>query len=385
MIAPAPLSSEPATSLAIDIEHRVGHFTLAAKVSTGPGVTALFGRSGSGKTTLVNLIAGLIRPQRGRIVLGGRVVFDSAAGIDLPPRRRQIGYVFQDARLFPHLSVRHNLLYGRWFTPANRRYAHVDAVVELLGLGALLERRPLHLSGGEKQRVAIGRALLASPRIVLMDEPLAALDSARKAEILPYIERLRDELALPIIYVSHAIDEVARLADWLVLLDAGRIAAAGRVDEMMSRIDLRPLTGRYEAGALIETRVGETDGRYDLTTLTFAGGTLRVPRLTQPQGSLVRVRIRARDMAIALTLPQDISIQNAVAARVVEIGTEPGPIVEVALEAGGIRLVARITRLSADLLRLAPGTPVWALIKSVALDRHTLSPSPGGSQAELEL
>jgi len=372
-----PTTSEEPASLEIDIEHRVGGFDLAAKVATGPGITALFGRSGSGKTTLVNLIAGLIRPQRGRIALGGRVLFDHTAGIDLPPHRRQVGYVFQDGRLFPHLSVRHNLLYGRWFTPAGRRYASFAAIVDLLGLGPLLDRRPLHLSGGEKQRVAIGRALLASPRIVLMDEPLAALDGARKAEILPYIERLRDELALPIIYVSHAIDEVARLADWLVLMNDGRVAASGQVGEVLSRLDLRPLTGRYEAGAVIETRVGETDTAYELTTLSFAGGELRVPRLALAPGSLVRVRIRARDVAIALARPQGISIQNMVAARIIELSAEQGPIIEIALDAGGTRLLARVTRLSADLLRLAPGVPVWALIKSVALDRHMLSQAPG--------
>jgi molybdate transport system ATP-binding protein len=215
-----------------------------------------------------------------------------------------------------------------------------------------------------------------------MDEPLAALDAGRKAEILPYLERLRDELGLPIIYVSHAIDEVTRLADWLVLLNDGKLAASGPVDEVMGRLDLQPLTGRYEAGAVLQMRVGATDPVYDLTTLGFAGGSLRVPRLALAPGMSVRVRIRARDVAIALQPPEGISIQNSVAARVVEISPEAGPIVELLLDAGGTRLRARITRLSVETLGLTPGKPVWALIKSVALDRHTLTATPGTLEIE---
>jgi len=211
----------------VDISHRLGDFAIEARFDSAGRLTALFGPSGSGKTTLINMIAGLIRPGKGRIEVEGRVLVDTDAGIFMPKHRRRIGMVFQDARLFPHMSVAGNLRYGRWFTPPSERYAEMDAVVELLGIGPLLGRRPARLSGGEKQRVAIGRALLASPKLLLMDEPLASLDEARKAEILPYIERLRDEAGVPIVYVSHAIAEVARLATTLVVLSDGRIAAVG--------------------------------------------------------------------------------------------------------------------------------------------------------------
>jgi molybdate transport system ATP-binding protein len=213
--------------LAIDLEHRVGAFDMHVEFRTDARITALFGRSGAGKTSLVNMIAGLATPHRGRIDIDGNVLFDSAAGIDVPVHARRIGYVFQEARLFPHYSVRRNLLYGHDRVPASERYVELDHVVDLLGLRSLLERRPGDLSGGEKQRVAIGRALLASPRILLLDEPLASLDSQRKNEVLGYIERMRDDVHIPMIYVSHAVDEVVRIADWVVLLSAGAVAAAG--------------------------------------------------------------------------------------------------------------------------------------------------------------
>jgi molybdate transport system ATP-binding protein len=211
-------------ALEVDVEHRLGAFRLAVAFIAQDGVTALFGPSGSGKTTLVNIIAGLIRPERGRVAVGGTVLVDCAAGTWLPPHRRRIGYVFQDGRLFPHLTVRRNLLYGRLFTPRLERAASLEQVVELLGIGDLLQRRPASLSGGEKQRVAIGRALLADPRLLLMDEPLAGLDEARREEILPYLERLRDRARLPIVYVSHVAAEVERLASTVVRLEAGRLA-----------------------------------------------------------------------------------------------------------------------------------------------------------------
>jgi molybdate transport system ATP-binding protein len=211
-------------ALEVDVEHRQGDFRLAVAFAAPDGVTALFGPSGSGKTTLVNIIAGLIRPERGRVAVGGTVLVDRGRGVWLPPHRRRIGYVFQDGRLFPHLTVRQNLLYGRLFTPRAERAAGLDAVIELLGIGGLLQRRPASLSGGEKQRVAIGRALLADPRLLLMDEPLAGLDEARREEILPYLERLRDGARLPIVYVSHVAAEVERLASLVVRLEAGRLA-----------------------------------------------------------------------------------------------------------------------------------------------------------------
>ncbi|MBN9270571.1 MAG: molybdenum ABC transporter ATP-binding protein, partial [Mesorhizobium sp.] len=242
-------------SLLVDIAHRQGSFGIEARFESAGRLTALFGPSGSGKTTLINMIAGLVRPRTGRIVVDGRVLVDSEAGIFVPRHKRRIGMVFQDARLFPHMSVASNLRYGRWFTPAAERYADMKAVVELLGIGQLLDRRPAKLSGGEKQRVAIGRALLASPKLLLMDEPLASLDEARKAEIMPYIERLRDETKIPIVYVSHSIAEVARLASDVVMLAQGKVAAFGPTTEIMRRLDLLPAEERGEGGAVLDMKV----------------------------------------------------------------------------------------------------------------------------------
>ncbi len=223
-------------TLAVDVEKRLDAFTVAANFASAGRLTALFGRSGSGKTTIINLIAGLSRPDRGRIVVDDAVLFDDRAGIDVPAHRRRLGYVFQEGRLFPHLTVEANLLYGRKRTPERDRLGSLAGIVDLLGIGELLARRPASLSGGEKQRVAIGRALLASPRLLLMDEPLASLDDARKADILPYIERLRDEMKLPIVYVSHSVEEVARLADTVVVLSQGKVAATGPVGEIFARL-----------------------------------------------------------------------------------------------------------------------------------------------------
>ncbi|MGH6960430.1 MAG: molybdenum ABC transporter ATP-binding protein, partial [Dongiaceae bacterium] len=238
--------------LEVDAAHQLGDFRLDVRMSAPThGIVALFGKSGSGKTSLVNMLAGLMRPTRGRIALNGAVLFDSAAGIDLPPERRRLGYVFQEGRLFPHLDVRRNLLYGWHRAPAGERAVGLERIVELLGIGHLLHRRPTQLSGGEKQRVAIGRALLANPRLLLMDEPLASLDGPRKAEVLPFIERLRDELRLPVVYVSHDMAEIVRLADSVAVMSEGRVAAVGPIEDIMGRLDLRPLTGRYEAGAVL--------------------------------------------------------------------------------------------------------------------------------------
>src|SRR3546814_641157 len=301
------------------------------------------------------MLAGLLRPTRGRIVLRGQTLFDSQRGIDLPPERRRLGYVFQEGRLFPHLSVRHNLLYGYRRAPAAERSIGLDRVVGLLGLESLLKRRPGTLSGGEKQRVALGRALLANPRLLLMDEPLAALDQPRKEEILPFIEHLKAELDLPVVYVSHAMQEILRLADTLVLMSNGRIEAVGPLEALTSRLDLRPLTGRYEAGAVLSTTVAGQDKMFGLTELRFAGGRLRVPHLGLPLGQALRVRIRARDVSIALTPPADISILNIIPCIVKEIGEEKGPQVDLQLDAGGAPIWARITARSCDALNLKPG------------------------------
>jgi molybdate transport system ATP-binding protein len=357
----------------VEVEKRLGDFQLAARFTApSAGITALFGRSGAGKTTIVNMLGGLVRPDRGSIVIGGETLFSSARRIDLPPERRRLGYVFQEGRLFPHYSVRGNLTYG-----ARRSAAHpsvgFDAVVTLLGLASLLDRRPGDLSGGEKQRVAVGRALLAAPRLLLMDEPLASLDQPRKAEIMPFIERLRDELRIPIIYVSHAMPEVVRLADTLVLLSEGRVAAVGPVEELTSRLDLRPLTGRYEAGAVIRATVAGHDVTFGLSELAFPGGRLRVSHVALPLGTPVRLRIRARDVALATVRPSGISIRNIFAARIAEIAPDRGPVVDIKLDIGTpqqpVALWARVTKRAVQELGLAVGREVFALLKTVALDR----------------
>ena len=359
----------------IAIEKRLGAFSLDARFAApDSGITALFGRSGAGKTSLVNALAGLIRPDRGRIAVAGVPLFDSERGIDVPPEKRRLGYVFQEGRLFPHYSVRGNLLYGRK-RAGDTDGPSFDTIVALLGIADLLERRPADLSGGEKQRVAIGRALLASPRLLLMDEPLASLDAARKAEILPFIERLRDELKLPVFYVSHEMDEIIRLADLLVLVDQGKIAAMGEVEDLTSRLDLWPLTGRYEAGAVIRTTLRGHDTSYGLSELAFPGGRLRVTRLELPLGTPLRVRIRARDVVIATERPTHLSIRNAFAGTIVEIQADRGPQVDLKLDIGTserpVMLLARITLRAFQELQLAPGKQIFALVKTVSFDRHS--------------
>jgi molybdate transport system ATP-binding protein len=358
--------------LEVDVSHRLGSFNLDVRFDSAEGLTALFGRSGAGKTSVVNIIGGLIRPDRGRVVVDGRVLCDTQRRIFVPAHRRRIGYVFQEGRLFPHLTVRQNLLYGRWFTPAAQRHERLDDVVDLLGIGHLLGRRPALLSGGEKQRVAIGRALLASPRLLLMDEPLASLDDARKDEILPYIERLRDEIKLPIVYVSHAITEVTRLASTLVVLSGGRVAAAGLLTDIMGRPDLFPLAGRYEAGSVLEAKVAEHDAAFDLTVLSCAAGRLRVPRVDLATGSEIRLRIRARDIIVAVQQPQGLSALNVLPGRLAEIGPLEGPIVEVRIDLNGQFVTARITRKTVHDLQLAPGREVFVVIKTIALDHRSL-------------
>jgi len=367
--------------LEMDVAGRFGDFSIEAKLTCETtGVIALFGRSGAGKTSLINMLAGLARPRRGRIAVNGNVLFDSARGIDLPPEARRLGYVFQEGRLFPHMSVRKNLSYGYSRAPAPRPGIEFDRVVELLGLEHLLARRPGDLSGGEKQRVALGRALLANPRLLLMDEPLAALDQPRKEEVLPFIELLRDNLGIPIVYVSHSMTEIVRLADTLVLMSNGRVEAVGGVEDLTSRLDLRPLTGRYEAGAVIRARIERHDEVFDLTELRFAGGILRVPNVEAEIGTEIRLRIRARDVALASERPQGLSILNILPCRVEAIGAEEGPQVDLRLDAGGAALWARITRCSVAKLSLAPGTPVFALIKAVAIDRTSLGRNSGSGR-----
>ena len=361
-------------SLTVDVRHRLGSFTLEAAFASDGGITAVFGASGCGKTTLVNVIAGLIRPDVARIRIGGTVLVDTEQGIDLPPHRRRIGYVFQEARLFPHLTVAGNLAYGEWFTPASERYARQAQILDLLGIGHLLQRRPRDLSGGEKQRVAIGRALLASPKLLLMDEPLASLDAARKAEIMPYLERLRDEVKIPIVYVSHSVAEVMRLASDVAVLSQGRLAAFGPAAEIAQRLDLVPDEEREEGGVIIDMQVAAHDAGFDLTRLSSGAGDIYVPGRVGPEGTPARVRIRARDVMLALEEPRNISALNILRGTVAEISPAGASSVNVRLDCGGAAVVARITRHSASALGLAPGTPAFAVVKAVSVSGPAAEP-----------
>ncbi|OHV75554.1 molybdenum ABC transporter ATP-binding protein [Ensifer sp. LCM 4579] len=355
-------------SLEVEARHRIGNFRIDAAFRSNGGVTALFGRSGSGKTTLVNIIAGLLRPDGGRIILDGDVIADSARNIFTPVHRRRFGYVFQEARLFPHLTVRSNLVYGRWLAGAGKSASEFTKVVEMLGVGHLLDRSPSTLSGGERQRVALGRALLAAPRLLLMDEPLAALDEARKAEILPYLERLRDETRIPIVYVSHSVAEVARLAERVVVIDDGRVQASGEAAVILSRPTDTPAMARREAGALIEGLVELHDEAHKLTLVRAGECLLRVPHVAAAPGHRLRLYIAARDVMLATTRPQGISALNVLPGTIVGLSPAHEGSLDVRLDCGGNTLVARITTLSREALGLRPGTPVHAIIKTVALD-----------------
>jgi molybdate transport system ATP-binding protein len=363
-------------SLEVDIDHQREQFHLQVKFTSEPGLTALFGRSGSGKTTLVDIVSGLIRPRRGRIAIDGQVLVDTERGVFVPKHRRRVGYVFQEGRLFPHLSVRQNLLFGRWFVARNAgskdgAAGDLGTVVDLLGIGPLLERRPQSLSGGEKQRVAIGRALLAHPRLLLMDEPLSSLDDARRAEIMPYIERLRDEAGVPIVYVSHSVPEVARLATTVVVLADGHVAATGPVLDILGRIDVFPLTEAGEGGGVLDTHIARHDDVYHLTVLASPAGELQVPRLAAAPGTAVRAHIRARDVMLSLQPPEGISALNVLAGRIVEIVAANNAVADVRLDCNGAALIARLTAKSVERLQLTPGRPVYAVIKSVSFASPT--------------
>ena len=354
-------------SLEVDIQHTRGAFRLAARFTAEPGVTALFGHSGAGKSTLVDIVAGLIKPDRGRIAVDGQVLVDTERGVFVPKHRRRVGYVFQDSRLFPHLSVQQNLVYGRWFARGDRQQdgaaaGNFDSVVELLGIGALLDRRPDSLSGGEKQRVAIGRALLARPRLLLMDEPLASLDEARRAEILPYVERLRDHAGVPILYVSHSVAEVARLATTVVILSEGKVTAVGPV------LDILPLADSGDGGSVLDATVARHDEPFQLTVLDTIAGELQVPRLSAPVGASVRAYIRARDGMLSLHQPQEISALNVLSGKVAAIAAK-GAQADIRLDCNGAIVMARLTAKSVERLALAPGRPVHAVIKSVSFER----------------
>lgn len=366
--------AEPSQQLHARFLLRQAAFTLDVDLRLpGRGVTALFGQSGSGKTTCLRCLAGLAAPQEGYLSVNGEVWLDTQRRTDVPTHRRALGYVFQEASLFAHLTVRDNLRYGqKRVAPADRKVA-LDHAAALLGIDHLLDRMPGGLSGGERQRVGMARALLTSPRILLMDEPLAALDNARKQEILPYLERLHEELDIPIVYVSHAPEEVARLADHLVLLEQGKVLASGPIGQTLARLDL-PSALADDASVVIEGEVASYDPAYRLLTVSVPGRapsgavTLRVVHEPLPVGRRMRLVVRARDVSLTLTPPQDSSILNVLPVRVEDMveTAEPAQIM-VRLDAGGTPLLARITRYSRDQLALVPGSHAWAQVKSVSL------------------
>jgi molybdate transport system ATP-binding protein len=358
-------------TFSVSISHRQGAFALEAEFESNGRLTALFGASGSGKTTLVNIIGGLVRPNSGRVETDGRVLVDTKRRLFVPPHRRDIGYVFQDARLFPHLSVRQNLKYGRFFTPQAERYAEFDAVVDMLGIAHLLERRPAMLSGGEKQRVAIGRALIASPKLILMDEPLASLDDARKAEILPYIERLRDHMRIPIVYVSHSLAEVSRLATDVVHLAGGRVLKAGTASEVLTAVGWQPKPDDAMAGggtfSLVEMEVVGDEPSHGLSVLRSSAGEWRLSAASLAKGARVRARIDADDVIVATERPRGISALNIIDMQIDAIADAGGGRLMLELRSGSDRLLAGVTRRSAEILDLRVGGQVFAIVKSVAI------------------
>ena len=356
--------------LRVSLTKRRGEFTLsAAFAAPTPGVIALCGRSGSGKTTLIEMLAGLLPPDAGEVQLAGTTLTDTRRGIAVAPERRRIGYVFQDARLFPHMTVAGNLRYGQKRAGAAPHFIRFEEVVELLGLGALCGRRPHQLSGGERQRVALGRALLAQPQLLLLDEPLASLDVARREEVLPYLERLRDWLAIPMVYVSHQFDEVLRLATWLVLLEAGQVLADGPVGELSVRPELRSVLAPDLVGSVVDGLVTRVDAA-GTVELAVGAGKLQASLRDAPAGTRVRVQLLARDIILATQPIQGLSVRNALLGTVVDVTPDDPGSVLVKVDVGGPLVLARISTEALEALRLRPGDAVWALVKAVSTRGH---------------
>src|SRR5665648_31407 len=365
--------------ISVDVALKLGAFDLDVAFENEAGITALFGRSGAGKSMTINLIAGLACPDRGTIVLGGRTLVDTDTGAFVPPHLRRVGLVFQDARLFPHLTVRQNLVFGRWFVAKSARRVTFDPVVETLGIAHLLDRKPALLSGGEKQRTAIGRALLASPELLLMDEPLASLDTERKLEILPLIESLRDGFGIPIVYVSHAVDEVARLASRVVVLDGGRVAASGAVEDALGPALKGAGISRFARSSVVTGTLTAIDADYGLTEITHPAGKIWLVGHAGAEGGEMRVVIKSTDITLSRAtaqdfIKQDLSIRNALAGTVAGIETDEGPFAGVSITLDGHgHLFALATRKAIDELKIGPGDRVFALIKTVALDERAVA------------
>jgi molybdate transport system ATP-binding protein len=331
-----------------------------------PGVVALFGPSGCGKSTTVNIIAGLVQADSGRVMLDDGVLLDTQRHIDIAAEQRRIGYVFQDARLFPHLKVAANLQYGEK-RAAGRRYVSFDDVVELLDLESLLHRRTHQLSGGERQRVAIGRALLSQPQLLLLDEPLASLDRERSEEVLPYLETLRDQLAIPMVYVSHQFDEVLRLATHIVLLQSGTVAAQGSIGEISLDRRLRSLIGADAVGAIIDGVVQGDDAESGMTRVRVGSGELKVPAAGLAPGTAMRIQLLARDIIVSTQLPEHLSVRNNLKGIITSVADDEAHSDLVSIDIGGTEIMARVTKAATRELKLAPGLPAWALVKSVSL------------------
>jgi molybdate transport system ATP-binding protein len=361
-----------------------GEFNLRVSFAAPtPGLVALFGRSGCGKSTTVNLLAGLLRPDSGLVQVNGETLFDSARGVNVAAERRRIGYVFQDARLFPHLSVLTNLRYGAKRVPKHATMPIAfDEVIDLLGLAPLLARRPHQLSGGERQRVAIGRALLSQPRLLLLDEPLAALDLARREELLPYLERLRDRLSIPIVYVSHQFDEVLRLATHVVLLDAGTVTAEGDPATISRRAELRAIVGPEALGAVMEGEVESTDEAAGVARVRIGESIISVAGNGHVSGQRLRLYILARDAIVAVSPPQGLSVRNVLKGTVTAVDVDGPHTRLIEIDVGGSRILARVTAGASTELQLRPDLPVWILVKAVSLHGHAFALRPSFGSAE---
>jgi molybdate transport system ATP-binding protein len=358
--------------LQVAAQKRRGTFALEAQFELPtPGVVALFGRSGSGKSTLVNVIAGLLKADSGWVALDDAVLLDTTLDIDVLPERRRIGYVFQDARLFPHLSVAANLRYGqrRARVPP---FVGIDLVADLLDLGALMDRRTHQLSGGERQRVAIGRALLSQPSLLLLDEPLASLDASRREEVLPYLETLRDQLSIPMVYVSHHFDEVLRLATHLVLMESGKTVAQGNLSEMSLNPGVRAIIGADAVGAIVEGTVIGRDPASGLLRVQVGRGELKVHLGNAANGAKLRVQLLARDLIVATQAPQHLSVRNTLSGAVTAVMSDDEDSDLIGIDIGGTIIMARVTKAATRELELAPGLPVWALVKTVSLRPHPI-------------
>jgi len=357
----------------VAVTKRRGSFVLDARFELPtPGVVALFGRSGCGKSTLVNVIAGLLDADGGRVVLDDRVLLDTENRIFVAPECRRIGYVFQDARLFPHLSVAANLEYGRR-RATGHRFVNLDTVATLLDLGSLMDRRTHQLSGGERQRVAIGRALLSQPSLLLLDEPLASLDAARRGEVLPYLENLRDQLAIPMVYVSHDFDEVMRLATYVVLMNSGKTIAQGGVGDMSLNLDLRSIIGADAVGAIVDGTVLGTDARSGLMRVRVGRGELKVQAPNAEVGAKLRVQLLARDLIVATEAPQHLSVRNILSGVVTAVTSDDAESDLIAMDIGGTLIMARVTKAATRELALRPGLSAWALVKAVSLRGHSFA------------